>query len=73
MEASRVLRQLYDTKSRGKEGCFSRFFQADEREPTVDLQSIQGAFDHSSQVLRGDVERRIKEKSQLSATSEDSK
>ena len=52
VEACRVLRQLYDAKSRGKEGCFSRFSQADEREPMVDLQSVQGAFDHSSQVLR---------------------
>ena len=38
----------------------------------MDMQSIQGAFDHRSQVRRGDVERHIKEKSQLVATSEDS-
>ena len=29
VEASGVLRQLYDAKLRGKEGCLSSFFQAD--------------------------------------------
>ena len=62
---------LGPSRSRKRDGCLSKFFQADEREPTVDMQSIQGAFDHRSQVRRGDVERHIKEKSQLVATSED--
>lgn len=54
-----------------RQGLLTRFFQADSREPTVDMESIQSDFGHGAQAPRSKVEMEIKQKSELRATSEE--
>lgn len=79
VEASRALRELKERKSKRKAVRFrsrltnvlSRFSQADRRDPTVDMESIEGDFNRGAQAQRGFVEQQVKEKPQLCATSEE--
>lgn len=70
VETSRELRRLQEMSSRRK-GLLTRFFQADSREPTMDMESIEGDFGHGAQAHRTKVEMEIKQKSELRATSEE--